>query len=565
MNMIDKKMIQNFKKFGESDDWPHWSYDNFTAGKTILKRFVFLILTFVAISMLSSCASRPFRFADAPPVWEIDDQQQIPLPKTTRYIRMDYYYKVLVRRPAVTVFNYEPKYRARDVNSYDYAPASSWFTPRLGYRDISPEEILRGPQQIGPPRPPVRVVRAKHLGSNPGFIIADSRDRLYLIKFDPPDFPGIQTTTAFICNRLMWAFGYNVPEDYTFYFQSDEVPVDSTADISEEQVKLVFASVAPPVNGVYRATASLLLDGLYLGPIPDVGVRKDDPNDRINHQDRRVLRALKVFGAFINQTDIRIDNSLDVYMGPPGQGFVKHFFLDFGEAFGGHGAEHNRLWDGFAHIFSFSDLFRNLYTLGLQAQAWESLQYTPWKSVGAFEAEYFHPAQWKETYPFAPIQHALPDDNYWAAKVLAALNEQQLKALIDAADYPEDGAADYILKVLLKRRQKIIDYYFSRVSPLEWKAWQGDTLVVEDLGRQFLSHCPETQYLVEFRDDRGKRVAGPLLLQGQNGQINIPLSLPEKYLRVDVRVIRAGITAPRSAQFHIRTDHHNPRLVGIVH
>ena len=232
---------------------------------------------------------------------------------------------------------------------------------------------------------------AKHLGGNPGFIIADKRDRLYLVKFDPPSYPAIETSTALIANRLFWAFGYNVPEDYLYFLDSRELEIDSTANLSREDIELVFGRVAAPRDGVYRTTVSLLIDGIYLGPIPDSGVREDDPNDRFPHENRRILRALKVFGAFTNQTDIRIDNSIDVYEGIGGKGFVKHYLLDFGEAFGGHGASHQRLWDGYTHIFSFSDLTKNLFRFGFGVEKWEHLQETAWPSVGAFESLYFDP------------------------------------------------------------------------------------------------------------------------------------------------------------------------------
>ena len=528
-----------------------------------------------AAFFLSGCASNTFRFADAPPIWEIHDRRPIPMPQSTKYIRMDYYYKVLVRRPAVSMLDCAPVGRSKDVNSFDHVPASSWYTPRLGYQAISPEELLRASSEVGPPKPPVRVVRAKHLGTNPGFIIADSRDRLYLIKFDPPEYPAVETTTALIVNRLFWGFGFNVPEDHPFYFTSNEVPVDPTAsDINDEQVKLVFSSVAPPQDGLYRATASLLLDGIYLGPINDTGVRKDDPNDRFPHEDRRVLRALKVFGAFTNQTDIRIDNSLDVYIGEDGEGYVEHYLLDFGEAFGGHGAKHARLWDGYTHIFSFGEMLGNLPTLGLRSHLWEHIRPTPWKSVAAFEAQYFDPLSWKETYPFEPIQRARDDDNYWAAKIIAAIEREHLERLVSAANYPEPGAGEYIIETLLQRRQKIINSYFELVSPLEYVALENHRLELKDYGKIYLTPLPrQTRYEVRFYDDGNREIAEPRWIEGNASEAELAIELSaqllrqaDDYLRLEIRVWRGDVPAPRPAAFHIRADKGNaPRVVGIVH
>ena len=102
--------------------------------------FLIIGLALTALSVIfSGCSSTGFRFADSEPVWKIDDQQPIPLPKASKYIKVDYYYKVLVRRPAVKVFHYPEIHKSRDVNSRDQVTGSSWFTPRLGYRDVTPE------------------------------------------------------------------------------------------------------------------------------------------------------------------------------------------------------------------------------------------------------------------------------------------------------------------------------------------------------------------------------------------------------------------------------------------
>ena len=537
---------------------------------TSIKRQIIRLATLAATVLLLAGCAHGVRFADAPPVWQLDDRNPIPLPEATRYIRMDYYAKTLVRRPLTSPIDFPPRTRSRDVNALDHVPASTWYTPRLGYREITPERLLEGPRRIGPPQPPVRVVRAKSSGSNPGFVIADSRDRLYLIKFDPRNNPGVETTTALIVNRMFWGFGYNVPEDYLYFFNSAEVSVDPTADITEEAVKLVFDAVAPPRDGLYRATASLLIDGLSLGPIPDEGRRKDDPNDRFDHEDMRILRALRVFCAFTNQTDIRIDNSLDVYEGMPGEGFVRHYLLDFGGAFGAEGAAYDRPWDGYTHIFSYGDVFENLLTLGLQIRDWERIRPTPWRSVGSFEARHFDPATWKETYPYVPIQRAEACDTYWAAKIVATLSRAHIAALVDAADYPEPGAAEYMIETLMQRREKVIRHYFAEVSPLESAGIHGGNLAVVDLGRRYLVGLPETRYEVRLRSDDGTQVAGTRYLRADGDQINIPLPAEaveeaDGYLRVCIRVWRGEKAAPRDAEFHLRGTADALRVVGVVH
>lgn len=526
----------------------------------------------VAFLLMIGCASHPYRFRDSEPITEYNDRRPVPVPKPNEYKAYSYKYDVLVLRPAVKNFDVSKVNPARDVNSMDEVPASSWFTPRLGYKNISPGELLNGPRKAGPPQLPIRVVKAKSGGGNPGFIIADSRDKLYLVKFDPPEFPAIETTTDLIVNRLFWGFGYNVPEDYLFHFKKEDLKIDPQGELSKEEIEKVLSKVALPINGVFRSTVSLFLSGVVLGPVPDKGRRKDDPNDKFPHEDLRVLRALRVFAAFVNHSDLRPDNTLDVYVGEKGQGYVKHYLLDFGEAFGGHGAEHHNPADGYTHIFSFKDVFVNMATLGLTVKDWEKQEYTPWQSVGHFDSEHFKPQNWKETYPYEPIRRSQPADNYWGAKILAGLTREHLDALIKAAQYPEKEAQEYLVKILWERRNRAVEYYLSQVSPIEWAGFSNGQLTFKDMGIILLEHPGNNPtYQANFFNGNGSKIGDAEVISGGNGQISIPVheTIIKKsggYLRVDIEVIRNGHRAPSPAQFHLKLiNNKSLKLIGVVH
>jgi hypothetical protein len=541
--------------------------------QTLVRNPTLKILRMVLIALLiSACSSQTYRFTDADPVKRDNDTRPVPVPEATRFERVKFGGEAMLRRPISEGLHFSGNRPAMDVNSIDDVPVSSWFTPRLGYVDISPEELLRGPEEVGPPQLPITVSKAKVGGGNPGFIIKDNRGELYLVKFDPPEFPAIETTTALVVNRLFWGFGYNVPEDYLFYFRKEDFRVEPGGELTREDVDKVLNGVAAPVQGRYRATVSLLIDGIILGPISATGVRKDDPNDKIPHEDRRILRALRVISAFTNHSDIRIDNSLDVYVGEPGKGYVKHYLLDFGEAFGGHGAEHNYLWDGFHHIFSFSDAFKGLVTLGLNARDWERLEFTHWKSIGAFESEVFKPENWKEVWPYIPIRSNSPADDYWASKILSALTEDHIKTLVHAAQYPEEGAAEYVINVLLERKQKILEYFLNRVSPVDAVEFSAEMLHLNDVGMSILGLNPaETQYEIRFYNAKEDEVGKSQIIKGSAPafSVPIPVSLVKEaggYLRVDVLVWRGKRKAPSATQFHLREGKNSTiRLVGVVH
>jgi hypothetical protein len=526
----------------------------------------------LAAAVLAAGCARPWRFRDAEPVLRMDDARPVPVPKPSRFHHALNLTREIVEQPALDALDVTRTPPAGDVNSLDEVPASTWFTPRLGHRPVSPEELLRGPAAVGPPRPPLTVVQAKSGGGNPGFIVADARGERYLLKFDPPEFPAIETTTALVANRLFWGFGYNVPEDFQVFFRTDDLRVPPGGDLPAGDVAAVLAEVAPPREGRYRATASRLLDGIIVGPIDARGVRDDDPNDTIRHEDRRALRGLRVFCAFVNHSDIRPDNSLSVYVGEPGEGHLVHYLLDFGEAFGGHAAERGRLWDGFEHIFSFRTTGRRLVTLGLQVEDWERIRETPWKSVGAFESAVFRPEDWKEATPYAPIRRARPDDDYWAAKILGALTREHVETLVRAAEYPEPGAAEYVVDTLMERREKVLRFALANVSPLEPVAVDSGSLRLRDLWRALLTGGPEppARYDVRVLDGNGHVLERLEAAAEASTDVVVRSStlarLPELgYLRVQVTVSRERRDAP-PAEFHLRPGPDgSPRLVGVVH
>ncbi|MDP8209018.1 MAG: hypothetical protein P9L92_20310 [Candidatus Electryonea clarkiae] len=532
----------------------------------------YLLLFGLTLLVCIGCSSRAFRFSDSPPITDAGDNSPIPSPESNEYEEFYYYFNNLVRRPIVHSLDLSRIPRSADVNSMDNVPKSSWFTPRLGYRDITPEELLHGVEKKGAPESPYTVVGGKLGGTNPGFIVKDSRGIRYIVKFDPPKFPAIQTTTNLIVNRLFWGFGYNVPEDYLVFFKSEELKINPESGLTQKDLESVLSYVAEPVGGFYRSTFSMFIPGKIIGPTVESGTRSDDPNDRIAHQDRRVLRALRVFGAFTNHSDIRIDNTLDVFIGENDEGYIKHYMLDFGEAFGGHGAEHDWLWDGHEHYFNFGQMFKNLATFGIIDENWEEVGYTGWESVGAFESTIFNPESWRETYQFLPVRLALPDDDYWAAKILGALKEDHLRTLVKAAKYPDPEAEEYIIATLMQRKEKIIEYCMSRVAPVELRSLEDGRMVLEDFERA-LSQNEDNRYkyVIKFYNDNGKVISPEFKIADADIVFTVPVSVKslvevEGYLRIDVRRYNKNNDMTPPAQFHIRElSDKNIGVVGIVH
>src|SRR5262249_31126965 len=106
------------------------------------------------------------------------------------------------------------------INTLGDVPDSAWFTNRMGTRQMSMAELVRGPGDSHAPsmNGPWTVNSGKNEGITPGLVITDSEKRKYVLKFDPKSNPEMASAVDVIGSRFFHALGYNVPENYIVYF-----------------------------------------------------------------------------------------------------------------------------------------------------------------------------------------------------------------------------------------------------------------------------------------------------------------------------------------------------------
>jgi hypothetical protein len=386
---------------------------------------------------------------------------------------------------------------AADVNALDEVPNSTWFTNRLGLHGISDEELRGGPATgtplvDGPDRSqPWLIIGAKTAGVTPGFRIKDGRGDIWLLKFDPPQNPDMSIRSGAVSALLFHALGYNVPVDRVVTFDREELRVQPGTTMKlmrGTEVALTEAnldSILTATNSVfpdgYQGLASRYLDGAPLGPFDNQGVREDDPNDRINHQDRRSLRAVRLFGAWINHFDTKMHNSLDMYVGEEGRGHVKHHFIDFASTLGTFGDEPVPRF-GYEFGFDIPAIFGRVLTLGLVEDAWVRVTLQEGlKEVGMFVTDPFEPHKWKPDWPNTMMSNLTDRDGYWAAKILSAFSDEQLRLVVEQGKYQDPRSVDYLVRTLAARRDIIARHYFGRVPPLDYFLVTDGGIVFSDL------------------------------------------------------------------------------------
>jgi hypothetical protein len=369
--------------------------------------------------------------------------------------------------------------RAVNVNTIDHVPNSSWYTQRLGTAEVlSVQDVIRGPYHGLPPQPGIwTIIRAKSEGISPGVTVKDSTDTVYFVKFDPPSNPEMASGAEVISTRLFWALGYNVPENYLATLRREDLRIAPGTRIDDEfgrtrpmtdaDVDAVLTKAAQNADGTYRVLASKGLPGVDVGPFKYFGTRPDDPNDIHPHEHRRELRAMRVFGAWLNHDDSRAINTADFLQDVGGRKLVRHYLIDFGSTLGSGSTRAQGTRAGNEYIWEARPTFISMVTLGFYVRPWLKVHYPDLPAVGRFEANFFRPERWKPEYPNRAFDNARPEDLFWGARGVMSFSDETILEVSRTAAFSDPEATAYMAQTLITRRDKIGQLWLNVVLPVD--------------------------------------------------------------------------------------------------
>jgi hypothetical protein len=387
---------------------------------------------------------------------------------------------------------------AANVNALDEVPDSTWFTNRHARHRLSAEQLARGPNTGRPPASegPLTVLSGKPSGMTPGFVIRDTKGDRYVVKFDPPAFPDVPTGAEIVCSKIVWALGWNVPEYYLFRFHPERLQLAPGATTKDDYGRTV--PLTPDVltrelgrayrspDGRLRTIASRFVPGTPKGSPTMLGVRSDDPNDTVPHEDRRELRGLRIVAAFLNFTDARRGNFLDTFVPdseePGSGGHLVHYVLDFSSALGAGNLDWKDPKLGNEYLFDPPKILFRILTIGAVEPAWARLPLTH-PELGYFESSIFDPEQWKTSYLNPLFDHATRRDEFWGAKLVTSLTDGDLRIAAHTGEWSDPHAEGLLVKILAERRQRIARAYFDwrRIAPVDHFVVEGSSLRFDDL------------------------------------------------------------------------------------
>ncbi|NIW47137.1 MAG: hypothetical protein GWN30_21025, partial [Gammaproteobacteria bacterium] len=198
-------------------------------------------LFLVIAGSLINCSSTRFKIPPSVP----DDRRPVPQPRPRKInLARDVFEKQFFDQ-LQQFLDISRHYRkisgdnkqAYNVNAFDEVANSSWFTNRNHVRQLSLEEIARGPN-TGYPGPDTSgawtITRVKVEGVTPGFTIRDKHGVSYLIKFEPPGYTEMVSGAEVVSTKLFYAAGYNVPQNYIVYFHPNILELSDNVKIIED-------------------------------------------------------------------------------------------------------------------------------------------------------------------------------------------------------------------------------------------------------------------------------------------------------------------------------------------
>jgi hypothetical protein len=521
--------------------------------------------------LLAGCASGPVvpevRFANAPVAVAVNDRLDVKRPPHHRLFLADpYLWDGTIGRRLPRALELPRDRRALGVNALDEVPDSTWFTNRIGVRELTPDEVRNGPLTDDPERhKPWTIHSTKIGGTSLGFIVKDTSGVKYLLKFDQTDEPSeLETGNHVVVNRLMWACGYNVAEDRVVYVRPEDLVLAPDATVRDvaagDERRLDRAELARDLalvrhepDGRIRTLVSRWIEGVTLGGHPAEGVRDDDPNDRIPHQLRRDLRGSYPIYAWLDAVDVSEGQYVDTWVADPAdpeRHYVKHYAIDFGKSLGAMGEIGHDWWRGVYYRIDLAGILGNVLTLGLTDRRWQDRRAPRLLGVSSlFEAGTFDPGDWHPDTPgYLPFLTADRFDKFWGTKLIARFTRAQIRAAVEAGRFSDPRAVDYITDTLVARQRATAAYWFARVNPLDQFSLEGagrDELCFDDLAiTSRIAPAETTRYTVTSYDMDGREIEMQFIAAAGTGHACARIRLATDGRRDGYTIVRLATVRP---------------------
>lgn len=512
-------------------------------------RFSTALLLALASYLVGACSRRPVRFADAPPAMGGVDQAPISVPSTHRILESVYLTHVYLRRPLVWALTAERPHYAKDVNSFDQVPDSSWYVQRPQGDNVRASYVVSGA-----PEPPLSAIE---LTADQSLVVRDANGKEHLLILDPRTRPETVTAAGAISSRIMWSLGYRTEESHVVQLRLEHFG-GAQVELADAFLKqrTPWGSVRD-VNSNQRVLAISREQGIDLGATLSSGTREGDANDVVDVVDRRTLRTLGIFAWWLDIRGIGRFYTKDFYAGPYGRGHVVHYIVGLQNSLKASTFNSIALRHDPNQVHG--DFLENLYTFGLADRPpAPRIVKQPLYQYASEEL----PPRFSPIRPYDPLDHALVSDVYWAVKRVLAQEDATLRWAVNNAQLTDNKLANDLAAALQQRGRQLAKRVFAEATPLEILTTNRRGFELVDLSVRYQITEQVPRYDVAFFDASGDQVGDSVELRVKQDVLRVlfPPEAPD-YL---VAEIRPKDRDAQAAEFHFKVDA-NPRLLGVRH
>jgi len=396
---------------------------------------------------------------------------------------------------------------ARNANSMDEVADSAWYTNNAGeaaHDDgaagaCKPEDILPGPDQVKDGE--WVIDHGKDNGSTLGFRVDIPGKGKYMLKADDEGKPERASAASVIGAAIYDAVGFNTTCEQVVIVKKSMLKLTPDLKVFDNEgighpfddaaLDKVLKSTTQVPDGMVRLQASKWLPGYTIGPFRYIGTREDDPNDVIDHADRRELRGSRLLAAWLDHWDAREQNSMDVWFASDEKhkksspGFLQHYIIDTSDTLGGEvGIDEMSRRLGHTYEFSAGDIVRALVTLGAEERSWDRAHYEKGEERFAYYTDReFDPVAWVPFYPNPAFLRMTERDGAWMARKIAKFSPKDVRKFVELGRWSRPIDVEYLTKVMIARQRKILYRFLTRLSPLGDVHSDGERICATDFAR----------------------------------------------------------------------------------
>ncbi len=448
------------------------------------------LLTVMLLMSAILPASSATKFQVKDPVWRVNDMVSINEPSSRSENRIHNLIDGYWLRPLDNCLAINERIAAADLNSIEEVPACSWFTPRIGNKELAGGSVgfgVSGSRSNHKLNGPLTIVAGRIEGPEPYLLVKERDGTSCFVFFDDPACPEMTTAALVISNRILHASGYNVFEAFITQVESGEFIWSDQAqkigllggesNLSENDLNKFLGQYSEShQSGTIRVAVERIPPGEVKGSFSGTATRNDDPNDQIPHENRRSLRALRILTSWLDFSDFNSNRTMDLFVP---EGYLKHYLVHSGSALGAGrrlsppavGAETP------LSVERTGAISQNGLARALGKPKTDSERHR-FPGIGDFSAHNFDPLNWQPVYGFEPFRRMDWSDALWGVKLVSAFSDQQIVEAVREGALTEKEARNYLVGTLCDRRDILAHGWLTTINPAD------DFTIIQDHNSQ---------------------------------------------------------------------------------